>query len=95
MAAFWPVSKRFHALILVAWMPIGAFLLMRPCTAVIMGFLHSTFKPKASALPSGMVCGLASGLKNFGISKPAVKLSPSAQSTPAHRSSSFCSTGKC
>ena len=58
-----------------------------PCTAVTMGFEHRRRSPNGSTLSSGIGLAVAFGPKNFGMSRPAVKWSPSAQITPTQRSS--------
>ena len=60
-----------------------------PCTAVTNGLRQRFASPNGSMLPSGRGFTVAFGPKNFGMSRPAVKSSPTAQSTPTHWLSSL------
>ena len=55
--------------------------------------------PNGSMLPTGSGLRVAVGPKNFGMSRPAVKFSPTAQMTPTHsvssRSSSVSASDSC
>jgi hypothetical protein len=53
-----------------------------PCTVVTIGFRHRPFSANASTLPGVGSTISAFGPKNFVISSPAVRLPPSAQTTP-------------
>ena len=61
-----------------------------PWTAVTIGLRHLFASPKTSMLPSLGPHVSAFGPKNFGISRPAVKSLPSAQTTPTQYSSLLC-----
>jgi len=61
-----------------------------PWTAVTIGLRHLFASPKTSILPSLRPHFSAFGPKNLGMSRPAVKSPPSAQTTPTQYSSLLC-----
>ena len=59
-----------------------------PCTAVTTGLRRAGASAERVDRVGRGLDGVAVGPKNFGMSRPAVKWSPAAQSTPTHSSSS-------